>query len=301
MSVFKRAEKSQSKLRLALFGPSGAGKTYTALRIATGMGKRIAVFDTESESASKYADRFVFDTVNLTDNANIDGLIEMFGEAAKEGYDVVILDSMSHSWHELLEEIDMLAKSKYRGNTWSAWSEGTPKQKKLIKAIVSYPGHVIATMRSKTEWTTTQGSDGKSRPQRVGLAPEAGKGIEYEFDMLMEMSTDHIANIIKDRTGKFQDKLIEKPGEDFGIELMEWLGTGKAVDLTDFLEAKTKVLQIVSENEKILTDEQKAYVVKKTSITTPSSDSEASKATKSMEDLFDLIYKSVMKNMEESA
>lgn len=223
--AFQRASKKKAKLRAALFGPSGAGKTYTALRIATGMKQPIAVIDTEQGSASKYADRFNFD-VNELATYTIESYVVAIREAAERGYGVLILDSLSHSWQELLAEVDRLAKSKYRGNTWSAWSEGTPKQKQLVGAILAYPGHVIATMRSKTEWTTQTGSNGKSTPTRVGLTPEAGKGIEYEFDLLLELSTEHVANVIKDRTGKFQDKTIDKPGEDFGAELMAWLNEG---------------------------------------------------------------------------
>jgi hypothetical protein len=127
-----------------------------------------------------------------------------------------------------MDEVDMLAKSKYRGNTWSAWSEGTPKQRKLVAAILGFNGHIIATMRSKTEWTTVDDGRGKKAPQRIGLAPEQGKGVEYEFDLLVEISTEHIANVIKDRTGKFQDKLLDKPGEDFGRDLAAWLSEGTA-------------------------------------------------------------------------
>lgn len=223
--AFKKAEKSKSKLRLALFGPAGAGKTMTALRIAAGMGGRVAVIDTEHGSAAKYADRFAFDVDNL-DSPKISNLVEKMSEASE--YDVLIIDSLSHPWQELLEEMDKLAQAKYRGNTWSAWSEGTPKQRELVRAILSFPGHLIATMRSKTEWTTDKDKEGKSRPIRVGLAPEQGKGIEYEFDMLMEISPEHYATVIKDRTGKYQDRIVEKPGEDFGRDLVDWLNQGSA-------------------------------------------------------------------------
>lgn len=224
---FKKATRTQSKLRCAIFGPSGAGKTFTALRIATGMvggvGK-IGLIDTEHGSASKYADRFQFETDYL-DDATIDNILIKFADAQREKFDVLIIDSLSHAWQELVQGVDRLAKAKYKGNTWSAWSEGTPKQKSLIKAILTYPGHVLATMRSKTEWQTdTDG--GKSKPVRVGLAPEQGKGIEYEFDLLIEMNTDHIAHVIKDRTGKFQDAIIDKPSEEFGNELVAWLNGG---------------------------------------------------------------------------
>lgn len=227
MTMFKQASKSQAYLRLAVFGPSGSGKTMTSLRLATGIGGSIAVIDTERGSASKYADRFQFDVAELADDKSIDTIITTLKGARTAGYNVVIIDSLSHAWKELLEEVDKLAHAKYRGNTWSAWSEGTPKQNKLVDAILSYPGHIIATMRSKTEWVIEQGKNGKGSPVRVGLAPEQGKGIEYEFDVLMEMSVDNIGHITKDRTGKFHGKLIEKPGEDFGTELRDWLGQGE--------------------------------------------------------------------------
>lgn len=226
MSAFKKATKKQAKLRAALFGPSGSGKTFTALRIATGLGGKIAVIDTERMSASKYSDRFDFDVCELTDKS-IDGYCKMIRSAV--GYDVLIIDSLSHGWQELLEQVEKLAQAKFRGNTWSAWSEGTPMQRELVDAILSFNGHVIATMRSKTEWTTAKQDNGKSAPVRVGLAPEQGKGIEYEFDLLLELTVDHICNVLKDRTGKFQDKLIDKPGEEFGKQLSDWLSDGEAV------------------------------------------------------------------------
>jgi len=72
-----------------------------------------------------------------------------------------------------------------------------------------------------------EGKDGKLAPEKLGLAPEQGKGIEYEFDLLLEMDQKHNASITKDHTSKFQDAIIEKPGEDFGVELYEWLASGK--------------------------------------------------------------------------
>ena len=227
MAGFKKATKAAAKLRAAIFGPSGAGKTYTSLRMAKGLGGRIAVIDTERGSAAKYSDRFEFDVLELEDQS-IQGYVDAIALAGAEGYGVLVIDSLSHGWQSLLEEVEKLAKAKYRGNTWSAWSEGTPLQRKLVQAILSFPGHVLATMRSKTEWTTVDDGKGRKSPQRVGLAPEQGKGVEYEFDLLVEISTEHIANVIKDRTGKFQDKLLDKPGEEFGRQLASWLSEGTA-------------------------------------------------------------------------
>lgn len=220
--TFQRATKSRATLRAALFGPSGAGKTFTALRIATGLGGPVAVIDTERGSASKYADRFRFDVLEL-DHAAIPDYRSAIAAAARAGYPILVIDSLSHGWQELLQEVDRLANTKYRGNTWAAWAEGTSKQRALVDAILAYPGHVIATMRSKTEWIVESDAKGKSRPIRVGLAPEQGKGIEYEFDLLLELSPDHVGRVIKDRTGRDQDRLIDRPDESFGQELAAWL------------------------------------------------------------------------------
>lgn len=224
MVTFRKATKEQAKLRAAVFGPSGSGKTYTSLRIATGLGGSIAYIDTERGSASKYADRFDFDVLDLEDRS-VRGYVEAIQAAAQAGYQVLIIDSLSHGWQQLLEEVERIAKARYKGNTWGAWSEGTPMQRQLVDAILTFPGHVLATMRSKTTWET-QDINGRKQPVRIGLAPEGGKGIEYEFDILLELTTEHVASILKDRTGRWQDKLVDRPDEQFGRDLAAWLAEG---------------------------------------------------------------------------
>jgi len=223
--AFLKAIKEKIDLRMAIHGPSGSGKTFTALRIATGLGGSIGVIDTEGKSARKYADRFQF-LVDELYHPNIAQMIGAMKESAEAGINMLIIDSLTHSWEELLADVERIARAKYRGNTWSAWSEGTPKQRALIDAILNYPGHIIATMRSKTEWAVDDAGGGKSKPTRIGLAPQQGKGIEYEFDVLLEMSIDHIGHVLKDRTGRFQDKIIELPSEEFGKQLAAWLSDG---------------------------------------------------------------------------
>lgn len=230
--TFQRATKQACTAKVALFGPSGAGKTFSALRIAEGLagGKPIALIDTEYGRAAKYGDRFSFDTVSLGDQS-VTGYIEMMGVAAKAGYAVLIIDSLSHAWKDLVQEVDKLANAKYGGNSWRAWSEGTPLQQKMVRALLTFPGHIIATMRSKTDWVV-ESRDGKSIPRRVGLTPEQGKGIEYEFDFLIELSQEHLGHVIKDVSGKFQDSVLDPPDEHFGKKLGEWVGSGTSPQTT---------------------------------------------------------------------
>ncbi|GHU97948.1 hypothetical protein FACS189483_05240 [Spirochaetia bacterium] len=233
--AFVEAERTQLYLRCALFGPSGSGKTMTALRMAKGiaekMGVRYAVIDTEARSASKYADRYKFVVDNL-ENKTVDGYIKAMHEAYDAGYKVLVIDSLSHAWRELTDEVDRITQASNSKNSFLSWAKVNPKQKRLVEAILHFPGHIIATMRSKTEWIVGEGKGGKTAPEKLGLAPEQGKGIEYEFDLLVELNQQHQAIVTKDRTGKFQDETIDKPGEEFGAALFDWLASGNAIPQT---------------------------------------------------------------------
>lgn len=142
MSLFQKATKTQSQLRLALSGPSGSGKTYSALNVAQHLGKTIALLDTEHGSASKYADRFDFDVCNLTD-FHPAKYIDLIKAADKAEYEVIVIDSLSHAWFSELE---------LAGKGFDGWKNVRPLERALIDAMLSSRAHVIATMRTKTEW-----------------------------------------------------------------------------------------------------------------------------------------------------
>lgn len=235
---FKQASKSQSKARIALFGPSGSGKTYSALAIATGLaaGGRIGLIDSEFGRASNYSDRFSFATDQLK-TAEVDEYLEKIEGAKAEGFPVLIIDSLTHGWHTLLQQVDEKTNNKFQG-----WGWGSPKQKELIRAIVGYPGHVVATIRAKTEWAVEANDRGKMVPRRVGLAPEQGKGIEYEFDILLEINADHIATVIKDNlTGTLQDKTFNKPSADLGAGIQKWLTENTPINVASAPEPTESV------------------------------------------------------------
>jgi hypothetical protein len=228
---FKKAVKTKSWLRLAIDGVSGSGKTYTAIAVGIGMaevlGGRVALMDSEHGSAALYADRFDFDTLNLM-KFQIEDYIEALNAAAAAQYPVVIIDSTSHAWDALVERVERIANQKYGGNTFRAWEEGTPLQKKLIEAMLNYPGHVIVTCRSKTEYSVDKDEKGKTTVKKVGTAAVQRQGFEYEFTMAMTMDANHVGLVTKDRTSKFQDQFIEKPGKELGKQLIAWLNEGAA-------------------------------------------------------------------------
>lgn len=224
--MFQKAIKQEAKLRLAIAGPSGSGKTYTALSIGTHLGSKIAVVDTEHGSASKYADKFQFDVLNMDAPFHPDRFIQAINEAKSAGYDVIILDSLSHAWNGsggLLEVVDNIAARMNRPNTFAAWKEGTPIYNRLIDAILQADIHVIATMRSKQDYVLEVNENGKQAPKKVGMAPVQREGFEYEFDVVMTMDADNLGIVTKSRCSEIAGGVYRKPGADVAGILKSWL------------------------------------------------------------------------------
>src|SRR5690606_26818550 len=232
MATFKRATKQQAKLRMALIGPSGSGKTYTALKIATQLGDRVAVIDTERGSASKYADKFEFDVLEL-DSFHPQRYIEGIQAAEAEGYDVLIIDSLSHAWagkDGALELVDKAAKRMQSSNTFAAWRDVTPLHNALVDAMLQSRLHLIVTMRAKTEYIVEKDErTGKSVPRKVGLAPIQRDGLEYEFDVVADMDLDNTLIVSKSRCEALSGAVIPKPGEEVAGILKAWLTDGAPV------------------------------------------------------------------------
>lgn len=238
---FSRAVRKKAKLRLALSGPSGSGKTLSALLLAKGMGGQLAVVDTERDSASLYAEPIVrpdgrvidppeFDTLSLSSPYTPERYIQAIRTAEKAGYDTLIIDSITHEWSGVggcLELVDEIAKARYRGNTWSAWSDVTPRHRALLDAILQSSLHIIVTLRSKTETAQQEGQNGKKSVVKLGMKAEQRDGFEYEMTVVLDLSHDgHYATATKDRTGLFMGRDPEVISEHTGLKLMEWLESG---------------------------------------------------------------------------
>ncbi len=223
---FQKATKKRARLRAAIVGPAGSGKTITSLRIAPSLGKRIAVIDTERGSASKYADMFDFDALEL-DSFSPETYVSAIKLAEREGYDVIIIDSLSHAWSGTdgaLEQVDNNIV-RYKGNKFAAWRDITPKHNSLVDAILQSRCHVIVTMRAKTVYEIVE-ENGKKRPVKIGLAPVQRDGIEYELDVVGDIDLEHKMVITKSRCSAIADKVFREPGEDLGNALRDWLTDG---------------------------------------------------------------------------
>jgi hypothetical protein len=223
--TFQRATRTQKKLRLALHGPSGSGKTFTALELAAGLGDKVALIDTERGSASLYADRFGFDVLQL-DFFSVDNYVQAIQEAAESGYDVLVIDSLSHAWAGVGGVLDSVNNTK--GNTFTdGWGKvGTPQQNKLMDAILKAPLHIIVTLRVKTDYEVEKDERGKAVPKKVGLAPVQRDGVEYEFDIVGALSIDNTLTVEKSRMVDLAGRVIPKPDRRVGQHIVAWLNSG---------------------------------------------------------------------------
>lgn len=231
---FTKAVRKKSKLRLALTGPSGSGKTYSALLIAKGLGGKVAVIDTEHGSASLYSDLLDFDSLELTPPYSPERYVAAIQAAEKAGYDVLIIDSTTHEWSGsggCLEVNEQTAQAKYRGNTWSAWNETTPRHRRFIDSMLQCNMHIIATGRSKTETSQEDSGNGKKKVVKLGMKTEQRDGFEYEFTCVLDIVHDnHYAVASKDRTGLFNGEALVI-NEHTGKSLLNWLDSGKEIEI----------------------------------------------------------------------
>lgn len=228
MIQLKKATRKQVKLRLNISAPSGAGKTYSALRMAKGLCNdwtKVAVIDTENGSASLYSDLGDFNVIDLTPPFTPEKYIEAINACVAGGMEVVIIDSSTHEWACLIEENELLAQSKFRGNTWSAWSVTTPRHDKFINAVLHCPLHVITCTRSKME--TVMGDDKKVK--KVGMKDVQREGWEYELTISLNIDRDtHLAIPSKDRTNLFEGKNPFLITEETGKLISEWCNSGES-------------------------------------------------------------------------
>jgi hypothetical protein len=257
---FKKATRSQLKLRMAIDGPAGSGKTYTALRFAFSLGKRIAIIDTEHGSASKYLFKapdgipWEFDVCELERFSPTD-YTSLIDEAGSLGYDVIVIDSLSHAWVGEGGALDMWDKA---GGRFQSWKNITPLHNKMIEAMLHSPSHIIATMRSKMDYVVEEEMDGgrkKSVPRKVGLAPVQRNGMEYEFDIWGTLDLNHIFTISKTRCTEIDGAVAALPSASFMRPVVDWLKNGTPAPAQSEVNAQETTTQPLEDNLKPLRDE----------------------------------------------
>ncbi|WP_278988890.1 AAA family ATPase [Alistipes communis] len=195
----RQSMRRAARMRLALAGASGSGKTYSSLLIAYGMTgdwSRVAVIDSENCSADLYAHLGGYQVLTL-ENYAPETYIEAIGICEQAGAEVIIIDSISHCWDYLLD-----FHANLQGNSFANWAKVTPRQNAFIQRILTSSAHVICTMRSKQDYVLSD-KNGRMVPEKVGLKAVQRDNVDYEFTAVLDIAMNHKAATSKDRTGLF--------------------------------------------------------------------------------------------------
>ena len=219
----RKASRERVFLKIGLSGASGFGKTYSALLMAYGMTgdwSKIAVIDTENDSASLYSDLGEYLTLNLSAPYSPERYIEAINLCEKSGVECCIIDSISHEWEgkggclEILESL---------GGQFSHWAKVTPRHRAFIDAILQSKMHVITSVRRKQDYDMVKNDKGKIEPVKVGLKEVTREGFEYELTVNFELLNDkHLVKASKDRTTMFDGKPEFVITSETGKQLLAW-------------------------------------------------------------------------------
>lgn len=224
---FSKAERRRAFWKLALTGPSGSGKTHSALLLAAGIGERIAVIDTENSSASLEVGKAgmpAFDILEIDPPYTLLKHVEAIEAALAGGYDVLVIDSISHIWDGeggLRQQKDALDAANPSSNQFTNWRPITRDHEAFRAWLLKTDIHLICTMRSKQAYELVDDGNGKKKPVKMGMAPIQREGMEYEFAVVLDLNMKHYAEVSKDRTSLFDGRIFQ-PSVETGRALMAW-------------------------------------------------------------------------------
>lgn len=213
------SSRSQARIKLALQGCSGSGKTYSSLLIAfgiTGSWSKIAVIDTENGSADLYAHLGAYNVLPLSEPYTPEKYIEAISVCEQAGMQVIIIDSISHCWDYLLD-----FHANLQGNSFTNWAKVTPRQNAFVQKILSSPTHIICTKRSKQDYVLNE-KNGRYIPEKVGLKAVQRDNVDYEFTVVLDINIKHQAVASKDRTGLFMGKPEFVISPLTGQQILSW-------------------------------------------------------------------------------
>lgn len=231
----KKAVREKIYCKIALMAPSGGGKTYSSLRLATGMaheieretGKKAKILmgNTEQKRGYYYANEFGYDIVDIEAPHKPEKYVEFINFAVSEGYDILIIDSSSHEWEG---RGGCLELHQQAGGQYQHWKNITPRHNKFIEAIADAPIHIIATMRGKDQYEMTKDNSGKASVQKLGVGAKQRDGFEYEFTctFLIDQKTS-TAEAQKDNTHIFEHEVATLLSEEYGERIIKWANSGK--------------------------------------------------------------------------
>jgi hypothetical protein len=224
------AQRKRAKIKMGLQGPSGSGKTMGSLLTAFGLcgvWDKVAIVDTENHSAELYAHLGTYNVLALNGPYTPEKYIQAIELCEKAGMEVIIIDSVTHEWENLLEY-----HSSLQGNSFTNWNKITPRHNYFVQKILQSPCHIISTVRTKQDYVL-QEKNGKMIPEKVGLKSVQRDGLDYEMTLVFDLDMKNHATASKDRTGLFFGKPEHKLSVETGKLIKDWCNSGEDISVDD--------------------------------------------------------------------
>lgn len=225
----RKAKRSARFLKIGIGGITGSGKTFGALRMARGMTSdwsKICLIDTENKSGDLYADLGEYSVLTMEETTSPEDYIKAIDIViGSNAFDVAIIDSLSHEWFGTggaLEMADKISSTSKSGSSFNAWGKVTPVHNAFVNCWLKAPIHIIGTMRQKDEYVIEQNEKGKAAPRKIGTKNIQREGVDYEFDLLATIHSNHFCTVEKDRTRIFKKDIPFELNEQLGRKLLEW-------------------------------------------------------------------------------
>lgn len=225
--AFQKAKREQIWAKILLNSASGGGKTYSALRLATGIaqkcGSRVAAIDTENGRIRYYANEFDFDDMQIEAPYTPEKYIAAIDDAVQAGYKVLIIDSISHEWNCCLDLVNNMPGQ----NNFVKWRSITPRHNAFTEKVLQSPIHIIATVRGKDTYVM-EDVNGKKIPKKSTEGYTQRDGLEFEYTVTLNLDqTTHRFNATKDNTHIFEDRFDVLTEAD-GAAIFDWANSGEA-------------------------------------------------------------------------
>ncbi|MED3469975.1 AAA family ATPase [Bacillus thuringiensis] len=255
------AKREKMKAVIGFIGCSGSGKTGSSLLVAFGMmqeaypnlseeklWKKIGVIDTEHERSKLHVGLVYGETkignflhINFTPPYTTERYNEAVQVMKNAGAEVLIIDSLSHNWQGEGGIIE--THGEMSGNSFQNWGKLSSETTKLIKTLTQNNVHILATLRTKTEYVVEPDAKGKMAPRKVGTKPVQKDEMEYEFMLNFVIDIDHVADTSKDNTQMFEGN-PQKITAEVGRKLYQWLELGIDVKAEEENERNNLIAQI---------------------------------------------------------
>lgn len=220
------ATRKQVKIKMAISAPTGFGKTYSALLLAhgiTGDWSKIAVIDSENESASLYSDLGKYFTIAMAPPYTVDKFCQAVKMCIDAGIEVIIIDSTYHYWHG---KGGLLEYNNNLGGRYQDWAKTNPIYAKWLDTILQTPAHFICTSRKKQAYEMVK-IDGKTTVEKKGMEDQIRDGFDYEMTIAFNIvNANHLTEAGKDRTRLFVGKPEFVITTETGKLIKEWCDMG---------------------------------------------------------------------------